>query len=143
MLFRSKKRGFIEKVRHKLEETKVTTSNSTLDRKKPFPTEPEREEKVITSSFLKENEKFLIVQEETNEIPKMEEISKEKLKRNMYVVKKGDNLWEIAKRFNTSVKNLRVANNLRSNRLDIGDVLIIPGSEKEVAKKAGSGMAVH
>src|SRR5919202_1378531 len=58
-----------------------------------------------------------------------------------YIVKEGDNLWEIARRFNTSVKDLRDVNNLNSNELNIGDVLIIPqGKREKEVERAKSGV---
>jgi len=43
-----------------------------------------------------------------------------------YTVKRGDSLWSIAKANNISVDQLKEANNLTSNLLSIGQVLIIP-----------------
>ena len=45
-----------------------------------------------------------------------------------YVVKRGDTLWEIARKFNVSVSALRRINRLGSNCLYIGQVLAIPSS---------------
>jgi peptidoglycan lytic transglycosylase D len=42
-----------------------------------------------------------------------------------YVVTKGDSLWEIARRFNTSTDAIRKANQLSSVHLSIGQVLIV------------------
>ena len=42
-----------------------------------------------------------------------------------YVVKKGDNLYSIARRFNTTVDSIKKKNNLKSNLLSIGQKLII------------------
>lgn len=42
-----------------------------------------------------------------------------------YVVKKGDTLWAIARKFNTTVDNLKKLNNLSSNNLKIGQILKI------------------
>ena len=49
-----------------------------------------------------------------------------KAKTRTYVVKRGDTLWEIARRYNVSVSRLRRANKLSSNCLFIGQVLTIP-----------------
>lgn len=52
---------------------------------------------------------------------------------NYYVVKKGDSLWKIANSYGISVDALKKANNLTSNNLDIGQLLLIPGTQKEEA----------
>ena len=43
-----------------------------------------------------------------------------------YKVVSGDSLWKIAHKHKTSVKALRQANNLKSDRLNIGQALVIP-----------------
>ena len=43
----------------------------------------------------------------------------------LYTVKRGDNLYSIAKKYNVSVDSIIVLNNLNSNNLDIGQVLKI------------------
>ena len=48
---------------------------------------------------------------------------------NTYVVKSGDNLYSIARKYNTTVDELKRLNNLTSNVLSIGQVLKIPSSE--------------
>jgi LysM repeat protein len=45
-----------------------------------------------------------------------------------YTVKAGDNLYSIAKKFNTSVSNLISLNGLKSNSLSIGQQLKVPAS---------------
>ena len=42
-----------------------------------------------------------------------------------YTVKKGDNLYSIARKYNTTVQNIKKKNNLNSNLLSIGQKLII------------------
>ena len=45
-----------------------------------------------------------------------------------YTVKKGDNLYSIASRYNTSVTAIQNLNNLKNNNLSIGQVLKIPST---------------
>ena len=47
-----------------------------------------------------------------------------------YVVRKGDNLWTISRRFNTTPATLRRLNGLTSNRITPGDRLTIPTGQK-------------
>lgn len=48
-----------------------------------------------------------------------------------YTVQRGDSLYSIAKKYNTTVDDLKSYNRLTSNNLSIGQVLIIPCSEEE------------
>lgn len=43
-----------------------------------------------------------------------------------YTIKKGDTLYSIAKKFNTTVEKLKQLNNLTSNTLTIGNIIVIP-----------------
>jgi membrane-bound lytic murein transglycosylase D len=43
-----------------------------------------------------------------------------------YVVRKGDSLFSIARRHNTTIKKIKAANNMRGSRLYPGDKLLIP-----------------
>lgn len=45
--------------------------------------------------------------------------------KNTYTVKSGDTLWSIAKKYNLTVNELKELNNLNSNLLSIGQVLIV------------------
>lgn len=47
-----------------------------------------------------------------------------------YTVQKGDSLYSIAKRYDTTVNELKNYNRLTSNNLSIGQVLVIPCSEE-------------
>ena len=49
---------------------------------------------------------------------------------NTHVVKSGDTLWSIAKKYGVSVEELKEKNNLTSNALSINQVLLIPGEDE-------------
>ncbi|HEX6908974.1 MAG TPA: DUF5715 family protein [Longimicrobium sp.] len=52
--------------------------------------------------------------------------SSSRASRTTYRVRSGDSLWEIARRHDTTVDRLRAANDMRTNRIVAGQVLIIP-----------------
>ncbi len=43
-----------------------------------------------------------------------------------YIVKSGDSLWSIARRYNTTVNKLKDINNLKSDLLSVGMKLLVP-----------------
>ncbi len=47
-----------------------------------------------------------------------------------YRVRRGDSLWSIARRFGTSIGNLRTINELRGSRIYAGQVLLVPGTSR-------------
>ena len=59
-------------------------------------------------------------------LPKVDEI----VTVNEYIVKSGDSLYSIAKKYNTSVDELKSLNNLTSNMLSVGQKLNIPVTEE-------------
>lgn len=68
----------------------------------------------LTSNILSIGEQLLIPETGQSETP------------TMYVVKAGDSLWRIARNFNTTVNDIRTLNNLTTDLLSIGQVLMIP-----------------
>ena len=50
---------------------------------------------------------------------------------NTYVVKSGDSLYSISRKYGVSVDDIKRANQLTSNLLSIGQVLVIPSNETE------------
>ena len=54
---------------------------------------------------------------------------------NIYIVKKGDSLYSIAKKYNTTVEELKRINNLTSNILSIGQVLKLPSDKANNVEK--------
>ena len=53
---------------------------------------------------------------------------------NTYTVKAGDTLWNIAKRYNTTVEKLMELNNLSTDLIMIGQKLIVPNDNIYVVK---------
>ncbi|MEQ9619388.1 MAG: LysM peptidoglycan-binding domain-containing protein [Deltaproteobacteria bacterium] len=56
-----------------------------------------------------------------------------------YVVQKGDNLYDLSRKFGVSVEDLKKSNHLTSNRLDIGNVLEIPEAKGPGSKTTNTG----
>ena len=52
-------------------------------------------------------------------------------KANTYTIKKGDTLYTIAKKYNTTVDNIKQLNNLSNNNLNIGQIIKIPEHKEE------------
>ena len=49
-----------------------------------------------------------------------------KSNKNYYIVQEGDSLWGIAKKFGISVETLKSLNNIKNDRICVGQQLIIP-----------------
>ncbi|MEA3490743.1 MAG: LysM peptidoglycan-binding domain-containing protein, partial [Campylobacterota bacterium] len=62
--------------------------------------------------------------------------AKTKKKSTSYTVKSGDTLYEIALKHNTTVDKLKKANNLKSEKLKLGQVIAMKGSPKSSKKVA-------
>jgi len=58
-----------------------------------------------------------------------------------HVVKSGDSLWIIAKRYGTTTKKIQNLNSLPTTHLHVGQVLKIPGSKYE--KQAGEDLKIY
>jgi membrane-bound lytic murein transglycosylase D len=63
-------------------------------------------------------------------------VAAHKVEGNMiqYRVRRGDSLWKIANRYGTTTKVIKTANNLYGNRLDIGQILLIPDANASFIK---------
>lgn len=83
-----------------------------------------KKENNLTSNTLQIGEVLLIP---TKEIYEEEE--------NIYIVKKGDSLYSIANKYNTTVEELKRINNLTSNILSIGQVLKLPSDKANNVEK--------
>jgi membrane-bound lytic murein transglycosylase D len=56
-----------------------------------------------------------------------------------HTVVRGDNLWNIAKRYGTTTKKIQKINHLRSTKLYTGQVLKLPGSRRGRTAKSSAG----
>ena len=65
-------------------------------------------------------------------------ISKYIKKANTYIVQKGDSLYQIARKYGTTVDELKKTNNLSSNTLNVGQVLNLPDKEQNIDKELNS-----
>lgn len=61
----------------------------------------------------------------------------------IYVVKKDDNLYSIARKYNTTVDNIKRDNNLKSNKLSIGQKLIIKPITNNITYKVKKGDTLY
>ena len=62
---------------------------------------------------------------------KIKEIKDSSISTDIYIVQKGDSLYQIAKKFNTTIEKLKELNNLKNNMLTIGMELLVPLSNEE------------
>lgn len=77
----------------------------------------------LANTLLSVNQQILIPVNKVTEIGKEPHLN--------YIVKKGDTLYNIAKRYNITPKELMDYNNLSSSLLNIGDTILIP-QEKQL-----------
>lgn len=71
----------------------------------------------LSSNILSVGQTLKIVPTETEKVPEDYLV---------YIVKSGDNLWDIARKYNTTVSVLMSVNNLSSDKLKINQQLLIP-----------------
>ena len=64
---------------------------------------------------------------------------KESTSKISYIVKKGDSLWLIANKYDTTVEKIKSTNNLKSNTLSIGQVLVIPSTSEFITYTVKKG----
>ena len=79
----------------------------------------------LTNNLLSIGQKLIIPNENINNTSNNET-------NTTYIVKSGDSLYGIAKKFNTTVDEIKRINNLTSNLLSIGQKLIIPNDQSAV-----------
>lgn len=85
----------------------------------------------LTSDLLKIGQELLIPTQNEPAPPPNNYIN--------YTVIAGDNLWTLARRFNTTVNDIKSLNNLTSDRLSIGQILKIPTSQNTITYTVVAG----
>ncbi len=58
-----------------------------------------------------------------------------------YAIRKGDTLYDIARKYKTTTQNLKSANNLRSNKLKIGQIILLPAAYEAAANSEAAETA--
>ena len=123
----------------------LTSNTLSIGQKLKLPSdkedEIEKEENTITYTVQKGDSLYSIARKYNTTIDKIKELNN--LNTNLlgvgqilliptstnlettYTVKKGDSLYSIAKKYNTTVDDLKQLNNLPSNLLSIGQILIV------------------
>ena len=84
-----------------------------------------------SSSYIVAGKKLKIPQRGTMSYRPKIDRSKDFTLPSTHVVKRGDSLWIIAKRYGTTTKKIQSLNNLRTTQLHIGQVLKMPGYTDE------------
>ena len=75
-------------------------------------------------------------------IPEPKKYNKSKYEQpSTHVVKSGDSLWIIARRYSTTTKKIQETNNLSSTKLHIGQVLKIPG--RNIENASGKSLGIY
>ena len=67
-------------------------------------------------------------------------VSSNNLKYQNYMVVKGDNLYDLARKFNTSVDQIKLINNLKNNNLSIGQLLKVPNNSNTYVVQKGESL---
>lgn len=101
---------------------KVKKGDSLWDIAKEYNTTVDTLKKInnLSNDKLTVNQQLFIPKNDNSSVKNTGEIN--------YVVQKGDNLWTIANKYDTTISDIKKLNNLKTNTLQIGQVLKIPGS---------------
>ncbi len=92
-------------------------------KKAGYATDPKYPQKLI--NIIDRNRLYIYDQEVLDKKTKRKEKDKIKDKDKTYIVKKGDTLYSISRKFNISIEDLKKNNRLKNNIIHIGQVLVI------------------
>ncbi len=90
-----------------------------------------RANNINKSNFIVAGKKLKIPQKGTIIYRSKQSVKKNYRQTSTHVVKRGDSLWIIAKRYGTTTQKIQELNNLPTTNLHIGQVLKIPGLSNE------------
>ena len=94
----------------------------------------------LTSTVLQVGDKLLIFKGQATTPSETPPSSEDQ---NIYVVQSGDSLYSIAKKFNTTVQEIKNLNNLTSNLLSIGQTLKVPTQDSYPIYYVKSGDSLY
>lgn len=94
----------------------------------------------LTSTVLQVGDKLLISKGQATTPSETPPSSEDQ---NIYVVQSGDSLYSIAKKFNTTVQEIKNLNNLTSNLLSIGQTLKVPAQDSYPIYYVKSGDSLY
>ena len=109
---------------------KILTSESVVRTIKTQPKEDKNPTEIVS------NNQKVVVSEKINKAEKTDTVSADKPE--YYVVQKGDNLGNIAKKFNVSVAEIQEWNHLSNVNVQLGNSLQVALNEKEIKEELAS-----
>ena len=65
-------------------------------------------------------------------------VSSDNLIYQNYMIVKGDNLYDLARKFNTSVDQIKLINNLKDDNLSVGEIIKVPNNNTYIVQKGES-----
>lgn len=117
--YRVKKGDSISKIAKRFKTNVKTILQSNKMHKKHY---------IVAGNILKIPQSGKTFRSETSKKKRRYTVSK-------HIVKNGDSLWNIARKYGTTTKKIHRLNRLSNNKLSIGQVLKIPGKGRKTAKK--------
>ena len=103
-----------------------------------------KSEAETVSKNIKEPKTPAIIERNSEEaIPAVDDKDKNALQTQEYTVAAGDNLGNIAKKFGTTIADLKELNNLNSNTIALGKTLIVSKTVSEIEEPVSTAIALN
>jgi len=94
-------------------------------------------------NFIRAGQRLKIPQKGVRVYPATTKSRRPRTRPSVHVVRSGESLWIIARRYGTTINAIQAENNLRSTSLHIGQELKIPGSKPKVAATSKKGARTY